>query len=425
MPFSLLFLCFILSAAQPPNVRVTFSSPTLVSSSGEAADRCYNLGFGVGARALAGAPLVCELSSGWRVSVDGGLTFQAASAAAARNCSATGGFDGAPIVSALGGALQSLGVVAHVKSPGVNQSAFASALATLAVTAAPGGLACATLAPSDGGITFTGLPRPLACASAQPVFGCPFRVAGGAALRLLDGTLLYSAIVRWAGGGGGAATSVVAFASGDGTHWTYISTIADAAVLPNSEEGPNENALALLSDGRTVLAVMRLDAGDGERSHPFANYAASTSTDGGMTWTAPAPLANAGCARPKLLHLGSDGAGRVLPAPLLLAGGRHKSAGTSDVLLWVDAAGDGRSFADAISLSFWHNAKALDPSWRFTPEVNDSSTAAERQTMAYTSLVELDGGFVPGARQRTLGVFYNRKLAGDEKVFMMPFFVSW
>ena len=68
-----------------------------------------------------------------------------------------------------------------------------------------------------------------------------------------------------------SATSVVAFRATDrlGLSWEYAGTILDAASAPQSEEGPNENDLALMPDGR-ILCVLRLDAGDGVRSQPYA-----------------------------------------------------------------------------------------------------------------------------------------------------------
>ena len=404
-------------------VSVSFEAPILVARAGQYADGAYVLGYGGGVPQLTRVPLMVQVSpppaagAPYCLFSADDLSFPPVGAGAGP-CAAAGGFTGAPVPLA-GGALATLGVVA-VPAPGANRTAFSSPGAT-SMSASAGGPACAAAA----GATFTGLPRPAACAGGDRVYGCPFRLAGGDVLRLRDGTLLYSAIVRWAGGGSNA-TSVVCFASGDGRAWTYISTIADAAALPDSGEGPNENALSLLSDGATVLAVMWLDAGDG-RAGGYANYASATSGDGGMTWSAAAPLPTAGCARPRLAHLGADGAGGVAQrAPLLLAGGRHKNANTSDVLLWVDEAGDGRAFGAGISLSAAHNAGATDASWRFTPEVNSSAHDAPRQTTAYTSLVALDGGPVAGQTSRRMAVFYNRHLAaGSDMLFVMPFTVAW
>ena len=88
-----------------------------------------------------------------------------------------------------------------------------------------------------------------------------------------------------------SATSVVAYRATDGLglSWEYAGSILDAASAPQSEEGPNENDLALMPDGR-ILCVLRLDAGDGVRSKPYRPYVHSTSSDGGRTWSAAVPL---------------------------------------------------------------------------------------------------------------------------------------
>lgn len=171
----------------------------------------------------------------------------------------------------------------------------------------------------------------------------------------------------------------------------------------------------------TVAAVVRLDAGDGPASHPYRPYALATSADGGRSWTARGALAGAGCARPRLLAAAATG-------PLLLSGGRWQVPGSADggwdPRLWVDEPGGHLSFAQILSVSYWHNALARNDSWRFSQAVNDSH--APRQSQAYTSLLELDGGAAPGARTRRLGITYNVNLPPNpDRVFVMPFTVSW
>jgi hypothetical protein len=46
----------------------------------------------------------------------------------------------------------------------------------------------------------------------------------------------------------------------------------------------------LLKDQKTLWAVMRVDGGDGTPSHRTLPFLASTSTDGGVSWTPVAPL---------------------------------------------------------------------------------------------------------------------------------------
>ena len=62
------------------------------------------------------------------------------------------------------------------------------------------------------------------------------------------------------------ATSVVAFSSTDGWHWSFLSVVLTPSdpVASNSEEGPNECDIATLADGTTLMAVIRIDGGDGK-----------------------------------------------------------------------------------------------------------------------------------------------------------------
>ena len=84
----------------------------------------------------------------------------------------------------------------------------------------------------------------------------------------------------------------MAFRAADGVRlvWDYAGTILEARSAPSSEEGLNENSLALLADGTSIICVLRLDAGDGPATHPFLPYVKSTSTDGGFTWSKAVPL---------------------------------------------------------------------------------------------------------------------------------------
>ena len=73
--------------------------------------------------------------------------------------------------------------------------------------------------------------------------------------------------------------------SKDGYSWDYAGTILDAAGVPQSEEGPNQNDVVLLADNKTLLCVMRIDSGEGPtmRYEPLVR---SFSSDWGATWTA-------------------------------------------------------------------------------------------------------------------------------------------
>jgi hypothetical protein len=395
--------------ASPSAVAVRFESPRLVA---EGIGSDASNGFVLRASPLL---LAMQTSAGLLSSVDGGATWAPAGGAACTHASLDW-----PLAPVAGGGLRSFGELTRL-DPTRNYTAFSAGGATVVAPAAggAGGLACA---PAGLNLSVSGLPRAIYCAGGRAAFGCPFRLnPGGDVLRLPDGALLLSAIVYW-GGAARAATSVVALRSSDGgVGWAYAGTIADAAAYANSQEGPNEHALALLADGVTVAAVVRLDAGDGPASHPYKPYALATSADGGRSWTARGALAGAGCARPRLLAAAAAG-------PLLLSGGRWQVPGGADggwdPRLWVDAAGDARAFTQTFSVSFWHNALARNASWRFSAAVNDSH--APRQSQAYTSLLELDGGAAPGARARRLGITYNVNLAPNpDRVFLMPFTVSW
>eukprot|EP01052_Picozoa_sp_SAG31_P050215 SAG31_NODE_11359_length_1039_cov_1.205319_2_plen_152_part_01 len=125
--------------------------------------------------------------------------------------------------------------------------------------------------------------------------------------------------------GDGQATSVLAMGSADGKVFNYLGPIATASEFPTSQEGPNEMDLSWLPGNKAILAVIRLDGGDGPRTHPYVNYHKSISTSRGLTWSKATPIV-AGCARPRLLQVGST---------MLLSGGRMRDASTSDVLLWT------------------------------------------------------------------------------------------
>ena len=61
--------------------------------------------------------------------------------------------------------------------------------------------------------------------------------------------------------------SVWWFTSSDAKHWRYTSVVASTAQCQAlglaAEEGPNEPAVSLLADAKTLIAVMRRDGGDG------------------------------------------------------------------------------------------------------------------------------------------------------------------
>ena len=140
-----------------------------------------------------------------------------------------------------------------------------------------------------------------------------------------------------------------------------------------------KNDVVTLADGKSVMAVWRMGAGDGliwnkslgiNGSYHFYNHAIST--DGGLTFSPEAPMPTMGCAKPMLTRV--DG----VNMPVILGGGRKRLMNTSDV--WANSDGMGQTW-DEYSISFWHNELAKPPLKRFTPQVN--STAEPRQTSSY------------------------------------------
>lgn len=266
--------------------------------------------------------------------------------------------------------------------------------------------------------------------------GDDFRMGGTTSVALPDGRgMLFTAIVRWGGPEEvvcnqhrpanvtsqtmpAEQSSIVVYHSLDGMDWQYLSTLADAHDYPASVEGPNEHDMAIAPDRKTLVAVVRLDAGDGARAidgqcQPpnYLPYHRSTSRDFGKTWERLSPIRNAGCARPRLLVMGSL---------LLLSGGRFRVDGrTSDVLLWVSRDGIGQHWKE-YSLSYHHNTgvERGENVLRFNSRVNETcwrstwnatmacwKQSGPRQTNAYTSLVKLD--------ERRFLVLYDQKMIID------------
>ena len=52
--------------------------------------------------------------------------------------------------------------------------------------------------------------------------------------------------------------SLLTFRSSDGYHWRFASVLSNASWSPGSM-GPSENDLELLSDNKTIMAVIRPD----------------------------------------------------------------------------------------------------------------------------------------------------------------------
>ena len=142
--------------------------------------------------------------------------------------------------------------------------------------------------------------------------------------------------------------------------------------------GPNEHDLALAGD--TIVAVIRLDAGDGHA--PPSVFARVESSNRGRTWSAPSLLADGiGSARPRLAQMGSH---------LLLSGGRNPQHGkaTSEMSVWVAADAAGSSTWRQYSVTAAHNRLAPAGTVHFTDQVN--LTSAHRQITGYSSLFRVE-----------------------------------
>ena len=256
-------------------------------------------------------------------------------------------------------------------------------------------------------VTIEGLPHDVNMSFPSTGMSPGLPVFYGGPIRRQDGAWVATLGVYWAGqplspspDGPILKMSVIAIVSADTFAWKFLSVVANASNAANASVfGPNENDIAMLSDGKTLLCVLRMD-GDGpcdSGSHKanggtggdYRYYASSISTNGGISWSHPRPIAGAGCARPRLLSLGPG-------KPLLLSGGRLCVENTTDLSLWVNEDGmggygqsgsNGPAFVKH-SLSFWHNhlwnggnrsANLFRPSW-----INNS---ADWETLAYTSIM--------------------------------------
>jgi hypothetical protein len=175
-------------------------------------------------------------------------------------------------------------------------------------------------------------------------------------------------------------TSVVLFKSTDGLLWKFVAVVASPHDCSSSVEGPNESALTKLANG-DLLVVMRIDGGDGGSLKPFVS---TTSSDGGLSWSPPAPMADKagrgiGAARPKFLHVQTASGKRLL----LLTGSRP------GIFVWActdtdDPKGGSALAWDAYNIAAQHNGGLHGPnatSWAFGPEI----VAAKNFTQPYQS----------------------------------------
>jgi hypothetical protein len=261
-----------------------------------------------------------------------------------------------------------------------------------------GELTVTPLTEAEGAASFTGLP-----CRAEANEGVPsdmIRFAGGASLVISDDgrTILQTASFAFGDNPTSSyAQSTTAYLSTDGgNNFTYLSTVAAAGDYLDSQEGPGgEMDLALLpAKGGTpaiIVCVLRVDAGDGPRSHPYKPFHWTSSSDMGKTWRKLQPMNGTGCARPRLLLLGDT---------LLMTGGRMRAPvdlinhqGSQGVSVWAADVSDRSTVAAGPpaawvrhDVSYWHN-RLRQPSQYVWCGCANSSVVHCQQTSAYTSIL--------------------------------------
>lgn len=238
--------------------------------------------------------------------------------------------------------------------------------------------------------TWSGIPAPGMNATAGKVFNSP-RVYP--IVELPGGGWVAGVCIVWNGiephrspDGPFPPLSIVAFRSDDGFNWKYTSTIHNISQAPWSTFGPNEHDMAVLADGKSIMAVIRPDGDAGCSSGTYRNYYQSYSTDSGDSWSLPRPIHGAGCARPRLLKIEPKG-------PLLMSGGRLCVENTTGIFLWVNSdalaglhGGNDTDIWQRYSIPQKHNELWTGPEfYKFDASVYDPNAFA---TLAYTSLIQ-------------------------------------
>ena len=274
--------------------------------------------------------------------------------------------------------------------------------------AADGGLHIDTSGAHGGytSVVFRGLPRPLVGANADyplthrcMTYGRPF-FEPVSSIVLPDGSVLAAMMLCFADSPhvmfneNITGYSLVAWRSVDnGTHWDYRGIITDAKdyVSEFTRGNTEENDMAVMADGKTVMIVMRTD-GDctcDMAKEPYTKYDdcgvyrpyyQSYSTDFGSSWTRATPIPGTGCARPRLLSLGAD-------RPMLMSGGRMCWANETGLFVWLNPSGLPNAAWQRFSLSYQHNQHwAGAPGYLFDDRINETTFF---ETQAYTSLMQV------------------------------------
>lgn len=192
--------------------------------------------------------------------------------------------------------------------------------------------------------------------------------------------------------------------------------------LTHSAYGPQENAMALLADNKTVMITFRPDTDSmcPGGPVPYKFYHQVYSSDFGKTWSAPTPIHGVGCVRPRMVRLPSG--------PLLMTGGRlcptlvpnstfaghgclPQGNGHGGIFLWasMDGMADAPSGTSKLGaewrtfcLSTIHNLLWKgDPKYRFiTCALNEKNCGSQ----TYNSIVPL--------AMNAVGIFYQNGYSG-------------
>jgi hypothetical protein len=347
-------------------------------------------------------------ADGWRGSTDGGKTWMEVFKGRPSIQGDAPGYHA--VVMASPGVLHNMGNVTYVADRDDGFKSFSSNF--VQVYKVEGGVF--TTQSLTKQVMFQGLPDPVTCGNLKHLFGCPFRTSGIGHVKLANGTLVMSIVVYWGGAHASpnksvkeVATSVVAFRSNDGYSWDYAGTILDAAGVPTSEEGPNQNDLVLLADNQTIMCVMRVDSGEGPTMQ-YAPLVRSFSTDGGTTWTKPESFGEGfATGHPRLMRTGD---GQILLV------GNQLTPTDRDLLVYWNQAGDGRTWQPH-SVSYWHNILEPDAALHFTPAVNNSPALPRHgELTGLTSFVRTEA---------QAGVLlYSRTINNESLTFAMRFQTS-
>ena len=162
--------------------------------------------------------------------------------------------------------------------------------------------------------------------------------------------------------------NVVLVSRDQGRTWRYLSTIADAAILPTPPRkwagGPSETALVRLADGE-LMAVFRV--GNGRDWNLRRAY----SKDGGTTWS-QADVIPAYSVAPSMV--------RTRGGTIVLSTGRP------GISLWFSTDGRGRRWQE-VDVVKHHNLHVPDETYRILPYPFENPR--EMNTWSYTELVEV------------------------------------